>query len=585
MIPNPLISVLIPTYNREKYIAEAIESVLAQDYRPIEIIVVDDGSMDNTKEIVKQYDKKIVKYFYQKNKGIPGARNACLAKAKGEYIAWLDSDDYYLPDKLTAQMNYMREHPDCEIVFTKYENFLENEEVKNNEKAKNIIEREKKVEYKTCLASSLARKSFYKKVGKFSKKYKIGEDDFLFLIARNLNINLDHFINIYFYRRRIHNGNSLIFNKISDGELISIRKKIVSGICRRNFLEKNSKKMVVVPAVSIITPVYNTAPYLKKCLNSLINQTLKNIEIICVNDCSPDNCLSILREYEKKDRRIKIIDFKKNRGVSVARNEGMKIATGEYIGFVDSDDYIDLNFYEKLYKEARNSDADILKGEVKINKPRGESYKKNFGCSFLGKDKEVYLFFAFWSCIYRTSLVIENKITFPAGVVVGEDQVFLVKAMLLAKKIKLVDNVFYHYVNRKDSADTVLYDRKKLISVIRTYRDIFDFINTAKISKYDYLVTASRCCEFLLAIIFTKTNNNKDKIFVAGKIIELCGKMKREYWEDFLHAMEKNNKNLSFFLKNKNVGGLYNYCEEEKRKMVRCNFVELKKILEQKHGK
>ena len=103
--------------------------------------------------------------------------------------------------------------------------------------------------------------------------------------------------------------------------------------------------------VSVIVPVYNCEKYLKKCLDSLVNQTLKDIEIICVNDGSTDNSGRILEEYT--DSRIKIIT-KENGGLSSARNAGIAVAKGEYLGFVDSDDWVDLDFYEKLYNTAKN---------------------------------------------------------------------------------------------------------------------------------------------------------------------------------------------------------------------------------------
>ena len=99
--------------------------------------------------------------------------------------------------------------------------------------------------------------------------------------------------------------------------------------------------------VSIIVPVYNTEEYLQKCLDSLTNQTLKNIELICVNDGSTDNSLKILQDNAIKDDRIKIIN-QENKKQGAARNAGMQVATGEYIGFVDSDDYVDLYYFERL---------------------------------------------------------------------------------------------------------------------------------------------------------------------------------------------------------------------------------------------
>ena len=97
------------------------------------------------------------------------------------------------------------------------------------------------------------------------------------------------------------------------------------------------------PKISVIIPCYNVEKFLKQCLDSVCGQTLKDIEIICVNDASTDKSLNILKQYAKKDKRIKIIDLQKNSGLSVARNTGIKHATGDFIGFIDSDDYVGLS--------------------------------------------------------------------------------------------------------------------------------------------------------------------------------------------------------------------------------------------------
>lgn len=114
--------------------------------------------------------------------------------------------------------------------------------------------------------------------------------------------------------------------------------------------------------VSVVIPIYNVEKYLRQCLDSVVNQTLKDIEIICINDGSTDNSLDILEEYAQDDDRIKIVNLKENMGVSNARNKGIEHASGEYIGFVDPDDYIDTDFYGKLYKKASETNADIVKG-------------------------------------------------------------------------------------------------------------------------------------------------------------------------------------------------------------------------------
>lgn len=124
--------------------------------------------------------------------------------------------------------------------------------------------------------------------------------------------------------------------------------------------------------ISVIVPVYNTEDYLERCLNSLITQTIQDIEIICVNDGSSDGSLNILKEFEHKDTRIKVVN-QPNLGVSSARNNAMKIAQGEYIGFVDSDDWVEKNFYEKLYNAAITYKCDIACGEML--RPTGNGYK------------------------------------------------------------------------------------------------------------------------------------------------------------------------------------------------------------------
>ena len=131
--------------------------------------------------------------------------------------------------------------------------------------------------------------------------------------------------------------------------------------------------------ISVIVPVFNAEKYLKMCLNSLVSQTLKNIEIICIDDGSTDNSLAILDKFKSKDDRIKIIK-QKNYGVSMARNNGISEAQGEYIGFVDADDWVDKDFFEKLYNAAQKYNADIATAGYytrgKILRSKKLNYKK-----------------------------------------------------------------------------------------------------------------------------------------------------------------------------------------------------------------
>ena len=185
--------------------------------------------------------------------------------------------------------------------------------------------------------------------------------------------------------------------------------------------------------VSIIVPVYNTAPYLERCLDSAINQTLKDIEIICINDASTDNSLEILNKYAKKDKRIKVVDLKRNRGLSNARNVGISVASGEFIGFLDSDDFIDLGWYENLYNQSK--DYDFIRGVRLID-----------GRYLPGKPYNRLV-----ASIVRKSFVMDQKIYFKDEP--NEDVPYAQKMMKLgARRNDTKDNgQYYHYEKREGS--------------------------------------------------------------------------------------------------------------------------------------
>jgi glycosyltransferase involved in cell wall biosynthesis len=350
-LKNPLISVLIPTYNRAKYIKQAIDSVVAQDYRPIEIIIIDDGSTDDTKEIIEQnYDKNIVRYFYQKNKGIPRARNACLAKAKGEYIAWLDSDDYYLPGKLTAQMNYMREHPDCEIVFAKCKHFIEDKKLLRNACLYNLIKREKTYSASLCLVSSLAKRNIYDKC-KFDERYIEGEDNHILMDMKLIHgISLKYCLKNKVFCRRIHAKNTM-----NSGET---RKKIVRSTIY-NDLKKiiKNKNMFLI---SIVIPVKNGSNYLQEAIEGIKKQNM-NVEIIVVDDGSTDNTAKIAEKMG-----CIVIKNPKNLGQDISKNIGLKHAKGDFILFHDHDDVMRENVLIKMHKEFElDKDLQVVMAKLK----------------------------------------------------------------------------------------------------------------------------------------------------------------------------------------------------------------------------
>lgn len=210
--------------------------------------------------------------------------------------------------------------------------------------------------------------------------------------------------------------------------------------------------------ISVIIPVYNTEKYIERCLNSIVNNTYKNIEIICINDGSTDNSRKILETFKKKDNRIVILD-QKNGGVSAARNAGLRVATGDFVTFIDSDDWIHRKYLEVLLKNAK--DEDIVIGyyekvsEYVSDKPI-ECFKtiqiNALSDCFFNEYVRKYV----WGRIYRKSVV--EMIYFPEEISLGEDTIYNVKLMstVTTLKVKIINVPLYYYFNRINSAVHVL---------------------------------------------------------------------------------------------------------------------------------
>ena len=216
--------------------------------------------------------------------------------------------------------------------------------------------------------------------------------------------------------------------------------------------------------VSVVIPVYNVEDYLEECLESVINQTLKDIEIICINDGSTDNSLNILEAYAENDNRIKIFS-QENSGLSASRNHGKKLSQGEYIYFIDSDDYLELNALEKLYDMAMSLDLDILIFKL-INfddgtheKYTSDYYEMSFLKPYEGKNfnyeniGEIILDVAVSipGKLFKNSLISSMK--FSEGLIF-EDNLFFAEAMLNAKRVSFLDKHFYNRRIRNDSITT-----------------------------------------------------------------------------------------------------------------------------------
>ncbi len=205
-------------------------------------------------------------------------------------------------------------------------------------------------------------------------------------------------------------------------------------------------KGVKMPKVSVIIPVYNVGKYLSECLESVINQTLSDIEIICVNDGSTDNSLEILREYEKKDNRIIVFD-KGNTGAGDSRNKGIDLAKGEYLKFIDADDFIPPNALELCYQNATKFDVDILIFHSFHIMPNGSFYKKVRVMDHVFNMKEcperAFNYFpSIHNKVYKTSFIKDNQIYFN-NLPTCNDVFFAYFSALSANRIYTLDEVLY----------------------------------------------------------------------------------------------------------------------------------------------
>jgi glycosyltransferase EpsJ len=242
----------------------------------------------------------------------------------------------------------------------------------------------------------------------------------------------------------------------------------------------------VKPKVSVVIPVYKAESTLRRCLESVIHQTLKEIQIILVDDGSPDQSGTICDEYARRDMRVKVI-HKENGGESNARNDGMRNADGQYIGFVDSDDYVEPDMYEVLYSIAESQNVDIVScghyfenadGVMKLT-TRFEKNRVLVHNDVLGSiqtfEDDVDDFWFAWRNIYRRSFLEENAILFEPTVKYGPDTNFNLLAFFHARSSYATDKHLYHYVENPNGIMCAKYKEDYLDHLTKTYRKRVEF--------------------------------------------------------------------------------------------------------------
>ena len=341
---KPLVSVIIPSYNAAQFLREAVASVRAQGYSPIEIVVVDDGSTDNTAEMIPSLGEG-VRYVRQANAGPAAARNRGLGEARGEWIAFLDADDLWPEDKLNVQGARLEADPSLEVVLGRVQYHHE----PGVEKADLRYEGPDDTLVNVHLGSGLYRRTVFDRVGLFNPALRFSEDHDWFLRARELAVRITILSQVTLLYR-LHGKNMTRTEPAGDFNLLKVlkasldRRRAVGGgqVCpvpRFADCDEANRNLV-----SCIVPVWNYGKYIAAALQSILDQTWTRKEIIVIDDGSTDDSVQAARRAAPQAA----VYSQPNAGPGAARNRGSRTGQGAFLAFLDADD---LWFPERLSRQ------------------------------------------------------------------------------------------------------------------------------------------------------------------------------------------------------------------------------------------
>lgn len=495
-VENPLVTIIIPVYNGENYVKYAIDSALNQTYKNIEILVINDGSIDDTEKICKRYGKKI-RYISKENGGVATALNMGIKKAKGDYISWLSHDDLYKPFKVEKEIEIINRLKDKKtIIFSNAELINDKGEVFVTTNYANKIGVKKLCQgifpvLKGCVngCTTLINKKCFEEVGLFDENLRTTNDYEMWI--RLFKKFESYLIEEPLIQYRIHENQdtqkspfvisesnelwSNIINNITENEIKNWGVdpySIYMDLYFQMFYSKFDKAAKLAyekakelyfksyPVVSIIMPCFNSEKYLAKSIDSVLNQTYRNFELLIVNDSSTDNTTNIIKEYMENDFRIKYFENEYKKGISGAMNTGLKNSKGKYITRMDSDDTIVL---EKLEKQVEFLENNPLYGVCSVNinmmDVNDNIYNNNV---YHITDTPIEWEFLWLNPIpsapamYRSNIVKDNNITFNEKYNTAEDYDFLEKLIRITK-FYIIDESLYNYRHLETSAFNTNY--------------------------------------------------------------------------------------------------------------------------------
>lgn len=508
-----LISIVIPIYNAEKYLEECLNSIKNQTYKNFEVIMVNDGSKDESETICKRFseDDSRFRYFTKSNGGVSSARNLGLDNVKGDFITFIDSDDWIAEKHLELLINSIKktnsdivvscykEFDNIDtyytIVYTKQEKNLLNFEKMNRDDFLTIFP--KLMSINVCFNNAVA-KLFRKELVnnlRFDTSIKYGEDlDFYFSLY--LNVESVSYVDELTYVYRIHGDSTTSnFNQEYAEQELSIFKKMFKKIqeiglptihyfnkfqkllkARVNYIKnkvllnehldflKNIEETVTYPntLISVVIPIYNVSPYLRLCLESIENQTYPYFEVLLVNDGSRDNSEDICQEFINKDKRFRYFE-QENLGLSAARNTGILNSKGEFITFIEGDDFVVPNYLAELYQSALKNDSEIVIGSYKKFNENDNNYyihvfdykEEHFNQNELIQKRGIE-FETSWGILFHKRLF--EMILFPVGKSIG-DCFTNFKLFMESCKASYIHKDLYIHRIRKGSLSALLTEK------------------------------------------------------------------------------------------------------------------------------
>ena len=383
---KPLVSIIISVYNGEKYVSLAIDSALRQTYKNIEVIVVNDGSTDNTDEICKSYGEKI-KYIKKENGGVSTALNLGIKNMKGEYFSWLSHDDLYYSEKISTEIEYLVKNDligTNTILYSNYSTIDENGKLLNNVFF-DSVELNKNSAFSILKGginglTLLIPKKAFKEVGLFDKNLRCVQDYKLWFEMYKHNYKFVHLENVLAVTR-IHSesvtntspkviteGNTFwldVIKYFTDNQKIELYGSVYNyyynlfnffnfgpyneaiEYCKQKYknIEKKNKEKMEKTKVSIIIPFNNSERFTIRAINSALNQTHNNIEMVLINNNNNDKDIENIISNNKN--RIKYKKYNQKMKISEIWNEGIKLSTGDYVAFLDERSIIDVSKIEK----------------------------------------------------------------------------------------------------------------------------------------------------------------------------------------------------------------------------------------------